>query len=78
MPAPSYPRPELLPWILGAVAAAVLVWGLIAGDRALIGLGILGLFVGFVAFGLSRVVLGSAGDAELPAEDAKDRDEADS
>ncbi|MCK9518488.1 MAG: hypothetical protein M0R74_05590 [Dehalococcoidia bacterium] len=65
MPAPSYPRPGLLPWILGAVAAAALVWGLLDGDRGLIGLGILGLVVGIVAFGISRALLGSdAGEDE--------------
>jgi len=65
MPAPTYPRPDRLPWILFAVSAGALAWGIVAGSAGLVTLGAIGIALTVLAFAIAPRLLGHH-DSELP------------
>jgi len=55
---PAFPHPRLLPWVLGAAAAAALVLGIVTGRDEAALLGGIGLGAVVVGYPLARLVLG--------------------
>ena len=54
---PAVPLGRKAPWILAGVSMAVLTYGLVAGERTTVAVGIIGLAGVIVAFPLARLVL---------------------
>jgi hypothetical protein len=65
MPAPTYPRPDRLPWILFAVSAGALAWGIVTGSAGLVTLGTIGIALTVLAFAVAPRLLGHH-DSEPP------------
>lgn len=55
---PLLPLGSAAPWVLGAVAAVLLVLGLIGGSREMVFASAVALFVLIVAFPLAALLLG--------------------
>ena len=56
MPRPALPLGGWLPWVLAAVGALLIAWGLLAGDRETVLAGAVGVVAVLVAFPLGSLV----------------------
>ncbi len=56
MPRPALPLGRWLPWVLAAVGALLIAWGLLAGDRETVLAGAVGVVAVLVAFPLGSLV----------------------
>ncbi|MCC7363401.1 MAG: hypothetical protein IT303_03435 [Dehalococcoidia bacterium] len=63
---PAFPRPALLPWILAAISAGLLVVGLVQGDTALVAMSVAGVLVGLFSYPLAKLLLGPPPNLDEP------------
>ncbi|MBE0607947.1 MAG: hypothetical protein IH609_01065 [Dehalococcoidia bacterium] len=56
MPRPTLPLGRWLPWVLAAVGALLIAWGLLRGDRETVLAGVVGVVAVLVAFPLGSLV----------------------
>jgi hypothetical protein len=56
MPRPALPLGRWLPWVLAAVGALLILWGLLTGDRETVLAGVVGVVAVLAAFPLGSLV----------------------
>lgn len=67
---PILPLGDAGPWVLAAVAAGLVVWGLVTSTRLMLGAGIGAAVVLFMAYPLAGWLLGGEEGDEQPREDS--------
>jgi hypothetical protein len=61
---PSFPQRRLLPWALGGVSLAALLFGLVADNEGALAAGVVGLAGVIIAYPLAWLVAGRDGDGD--------------
>ena len=64
----TFPRPALLPWLLAALSAVMLLVGIFQGDATLITLAAIGIAVGLLAYPAAKLIIGPPPDFSQPGE----------